>query len=259
MKLTKIYIYGVIGLLSAGLFVSCKKTFDEKITLLTDFGDKTQAQVYLATVGASRNYVYVDGKPVTGSLMTSGSVFPSVGYAFSVTGGVRAFTIKDTLRTSTQVPLQFAENMQTNKLYTIFAYDTITTPKQVTVQTNIVVPSDSTARIRFANFVYNPTALTGFDIFSVKRNANVFTNVQVTQVTDFIPYASGVTDTFYIRPTGSLNNLQNYRPSPAGYLDILATLTPTAKRSYTLVFRGGYRAAVTTASSVRTLSAFSNY
>lgn len=261
MKLIKIYAYGMIGLLSAVLIVSCTKSFDEKITPLTDFSDKTLAQVYVATVSAARNYVYVDGKAVTGTAMTSGSVFPSTGYAFSVTGGVRSFMIRDTLTTSTQVPLVFAENMQVGKLYTIFAYDTITTPKQVTVPANIVIPSDSTARIRFANFVYNPTGLTGFDIFSVKRNANVFTNVQVTQVTDFIPYASGVTDTFYIRPTGSPNNLQNYRPTPtpATYVDILAILTPTAKRSYTLVFRGGYRSIITTAASVRTLSTFANY
>lgn len=86
MKLIKIYTYGMISLLSAGLIVSCTKSFDEKITPLTDFSDKTLAQVFVATVGASRNYVYVDGKAVTGAAMVSGSVFPSTGYAFSVTG-----------------------------------------------------------------------------------------------------------------------------------------------------------------------------
>ncbi|MBN8673498.1 MAG: hypothetical protein J0L56_05165 [Chitinophagales bacterium] len=259
MKQTKLYFFSITGAFCALLLFSCAKTFEEKITPVTNFSDKSLAQVYIATVSAARNYVYVDGKAVTGTAMSSGSVFPSTGYTFNVSGGIRSFLIRDTLATSTQVPLVFAQNMQVSKQYTIFAYDTITTPKQVTVPANIVIPSDTTARIRFANFVYNPTALTGFDIFSVKRNANVFTNVQVTQVTDFIPYASGVTDTFYIRPTGSPTNLQNYRTSPAGYLDILAILTPTAKRSYTLVFRGGYRSIITTAASVRTLSTFANY
>jgi hypothetical protein len=102
----------------------------------------------------------------------------------------------------------------------------------------------------------------GFDIFSVKRNANIFMNVQVTEVTDYIPYASALTDTFYIRPTGTTTNLQNFVPSttspPGAFANILAILTPTQKRSYTLIFRGGYRATTSTNSTVRSLSIFSN-
>ena len=77
--------------------------------------------------------------------------------------------------------------MQFGKNYTVFMYDTITTPKQKTVETKIVIPTDSTYRLRFANFVYNPTDVPGLDIFSFLRNANVVTNLKVTDVTDFIP------------------------------------------------------------------------
>lgn len=250
MKLIKIYAYGMIGLLSAGLIVSCTKSFDEKITPLTDFSDKTLAQVFVATVGASRNYVYVDGKAVTGTAMVSGSVFPSTGYAFSVTGGVRSFMIRDTLATSTQVPLVFAENMQVGKLYTIFAYDTITTPKQVTVPANIVIPADSTARLRFANFVHNSFDVPGVDVFSKRRNANIFTNVRRTEVSEFIPYASASqnplytansNDTLFIRETGTMNALVT-----------INGFNPTAKRSYTLVYRGSHR-------GTKTASIFANY
>lgn len=250
MKLIKIYTYGMISLLSAGLIVSCTKSFDEKITPLTDFSDKTLAQVFVATVGASRNYVYVDGKAVTGAAMVSGSVFPSTGYAFSVTGGVRSFMIRDTLATSTQVPLVFAENMQVGKLYTIFAYDTITTPKQVTVPANIVIPADSTARLRLANFVHNSFDVPGVDVFSKRRNANIFTNVRRTEVSEFIPYASASqnplytansNDTLFIRETGTMNALVT-----------INGFNPTAKRSYTLVYRGSHR-------GTKTASIFANY
>ena len=250
MKRLKIYAYGLIGLLSAGLIVSCTKSFDEKITPLTDFSDKTLAQVFVATVGASRNYVYVDGKAVTGAAMVSGSVFPSTGYAFSVTGGVRSFVIRDTLSTSTQVPLVFAENMQVGKLYTIFAYDTITTPKQVTVPANIVIPADSTARLRFANFVHNSFDVPGVDVFSKRRNANIFTNVRRTEVSGFIPYASASqnplytansNDTLFIRETGTMNALVT-----------INGFNPTAKRSYTLVYRGSHR-------GTKTATIFANY
>ncbi len=139
-------------------------------------------------------------------------------------------------------------------------YDTITSPKQKTVATNIEVPTDTTARIRFAHFPYSPTEIPAVDIFSVKRNANIFTNVALTEVTGFVPIASGVTDTFYIRPTGSGTNLQNFNPSPApgAWTNIQAVLTPTIKRGYTLIFRGGYRATTTTNATVRSLSVFVN-
>jgi hypothetical protein len=61
-------------------------------------------------------------------------------------------------------------------------------------------------------------------------------------VTDFIPYASALTDTFYIRLNGSSSNLQNYDTAGKPWLsNVQAVLTPTRLRSYTLIFRGGYR------------------
>ena len=260
MKLINKTILGVASLAATFMFSSCTKSFDEKVEQNRDFSNSSLLQVYMGTVSAARNYVYVDSKPVNGAALTLGSVFPSTGYAFAVPGGYRAFMVRDTLTATTQTPLSFAENMDVGKNYTIFMYDTITSAQQKTVATNIVVPADTTARLRFANFVYNPTSITAFDIFSKKRNANIFTNVQVTDVTDFIPYASGITDTFYIRPTGTTTNLQNWRttPAPAQWVDLTAVLTPTEKRSYTLVFRGGYRAYVSTNTTLRTLSVFVN-
>lgn len=259
MKLS-IIKFSAIALLGSGLILqSCEKTVNSRLTEQTNFNNSTRAQVYIATVNASRNYVYVDAQQVTGALLSSGSLFPASGAGFNVTPGLKAFLIRDTLGTSTQVPLSFAENMQFEKYYTVFAYDTTTSPKQKTVQTDIVIPSDTTARLRFANFVYTPNAITAFDIFSKKRNANIFTNVQISDVTGFIPYASAVTDTFYIRPTGTTTNLQNFVSSSSTWVDIIGVLTPVQKRSYTLVFRGSYRAAVTTAATVRTLSVFNNY
>ena len=216
----------------------------------SDFNNTSLVQVYLAIVNATRNYVYVDANPVTGTTLATGGVFPSSGYAANIPGGLRAFLIRDTSSavTATQVPLSFSENMQVGKNYTIFVYDTISSPKQKTVQTDIVIPSDSTARLRMSNFVYNPTAIPAVDVFSFIRNANIFTNVQVTDVTGFIPYATGAnvpgaltTDTLYIRETGTLNQI------------IKIPITLTRKRSYTVILRGSYR------SATKVASIFANY
>lgn len=234
MKLFKINI-AITGFAVAVLsLVSCSKNPDSKITYNTDFSNKSLIRVFVATVNANRNYVYVDGKQVTGALLTSGSVFPSSGiFAAAIDPGVKSFQVRDTLPTSTQVPLTFAENMSTATNYTIFLYDTITTPKQKTVLTRFETPADTTCRLRFANFIYNPTAVPAIDVYSFKRGANVFTNVPVTGVTDFIPYASNLgVDTLYIREAGSSVNILKVA---------IGTTTFDRKRSYTLVYRGSHR------------------
>ncbi len=232
----------MLGLLTALLVISCEKSFDSKTTQQTNFNGSTIAQLHIAMVGASRNYLFVDANQVTGALMTSGSVFPTTGYGFSLTPGIRAFFLKDTLTATTQVPITFAENMQAGKHHTIFIYDTITSPKQKTVVDNIVIPADTTARLRFANFIYNPFAVPAVDVFSWKLNTNMWTNIPVTGVTDFATYPSYVTDTLYIRETGTQNLL----------LKVTLTGGVTAKRSYTLSYRGSYR-------GTRTSTLFANY
>jgi hypothetical protein len=232
-------------LMVAGL-TFCTKTFNEKTIQQTNFNNQTLIQVYMAIVNASRNYVYVDGKPITGSLLSSGSVFPSSAYASSIEPGLKAFLVRDTLSTTTQVPLSFAEVMEVGKNHTIFIYDSINIPRQKTVQTIIKIPADTTANLRFANFTHSKTAIPGVDIFSKRLNTNVFTNVNITDVTGFIPYPSAFTDTLYVRSTGSTTNLAT-----------LNTMNLNPKRSYTLVFRGSY--ALASGTTARTLSVFTNY
>jgi len=250
------------------LLFSCAKKADTPLQTNSNFSNQTTMQLFMAMVNANRNYILVDGNPVNGASITSGTVFPALGPGFAIDAGFRSFLVYDNLATATQVPLSFAQNLQAGKNYTIFMYDTITAPKQKTVETTLA-PSANSAQIRFANFVYSPTATPNIDIYSAKRNANIFSNIPVSEVTNFIPYNIDVTDTFYVRIAGSGMNLQNYRNcNPTGFVDITTSLTPRANRCYTLVFRGSYRGSNVFSScgtttpvsnaSVRTLSVFSN-
>lgn len=234
MKSMNKIILGATGLLMTGIaLVSCSKSFDSR--LVSTYGNQSSSnvQLFIATVGASRNYLVVDNKPVNGAALVSGSLFPSVGFGFSVPTGMRSFLLRDTLTATTQTPISFAQNMEIGKSYTIFSYDTITAAKQKTVETPIVIPGDTTSRLRFANFIYNPNAIPAVDVFSFNRNTNLFTNVNVTDVTSFVPYPSALlTDTLYIRPAGNTTtNLVKY----------VLTGGLTQKRSYTLVYRGSDR------------------
>ncbi len=247
MKLTTILTACSSVIATAFLAVSCVKETGKEVALEQyDYSSKAFVQVYNGTLNSARNHIYVDAARVTGTPLAYAATFPATPSLFSITAGYRAFLIQDTLITTTQPQMSFAENLQQTANYTIFMYDTLTSPKQKIVVNNIIIPADTTARVRFANFIFSRTAVPNVDIFSLKRNANVFTNVAVTDVTGYIPYASALTDTLYVRETGTSN--------------LLATMNgfnPVRKRSYTLVFRGRYQTTGTTGVA-RLLSSFSS-
>jgi len=218
-----------------------KKSGKEVAFEQNDFSNKAFVQIYNATVNSTgTTNVFVYAMQVTAASVTFGTAFPSSAAGFVVDAGLRSFSIRSSSATPVQATINFVENFDMNKYYTIFMYDTTTAAKQKTVVTNIVIPSDSTARVRFANFIYNNGVPPPVDVFSKVRNANIFTNVATTEVTEFIPYASSLSDTLLVRETGT--NV------------LLATLNgfnPTRKRSYTVVYRGSYK-------GTRAVSAFAN-
>jgi len=247
MKITNILPACSTAAIVSILVLACVKETGKKVAIeTTDFSNRAFVQVYNATLNSTRNYVYVDAAPVTGAALAYAGTFPLTPANFSLPEGFKIFLIKDTLSTSTQTQISFPENLFRGKNYTIFMYDTLNAAKQITVLNDIQIPTDTTARVRFANFIFSKTLVPAVDIFSLKKNANVFTNVQTTQVSDFIPYASALSDTLYVRETGTTN--------------LLATLNgfnPTRLRSYTLIFRGRYQTPGTTGVA-RILSSFAN-
>lgn len=235
----------IASLFTLALF-ACKKDMTLFHTEQQDLSKKALVKVYSATLGATRNYVYFDNLPVTGAGLAYGGLFPSVSFYAAIDAGTKNVEIKDTLITTKQTPAKFSSKFEAGKYYTIFTYDTLTATKQIAVEDKLVVPADTTARIRFANLIYSRTTIPAVDVYSVKRQANVFTNIPVAGVTDFIPYASDISDTLFVRAAGTSTNLTQ-----------LNALLPREKRSYTVVFRGVYQ--LTTGTLARTLTSFTNY
>jgi Domain of unknown function (DUF4397) len=270
MKYIKMIMLNLGIVTLSSLHLSC----DKELTLLgatvPDLNKSASVQVINATLKASRNYIYVDGVTVSGAALAYGGVFPSAAFAFRVDAGSRTFLIKDTTPATTQTPLTFSQSMDAGKSYTIFTYDTITSAKQSTVLNDIVVPTDTTSRLRFANFIYNPTAVANVDVYSFRRisgtpvftstavlngtavgapvftgSTPVFSNVPTNGVTAFIPYASGFTDTLYVFAAGTTSPLLS-----KGFITSL-----TATRSYTSAYNGSYRGNL----AARLVSTFATY
>jgi hypothetical protein len=250
MKLTNISAALGTAVAVAIIAASCtRKSGKEVAQENQNFSNKTLVQVYDATINSTSTQVFIDGNAVTGTALAYGAVFPSSAYAFQVDPGLRAFNIRNTTAGTTQAPITFSENLDGNKNYTIFMYDTMTTAKQITVENKIVIPSDTTARVKFGNFAWSRTgAAPNVDVFSKLRGENVFSNIAPTQVTEYIPYAAAITDSLIVRQAGTAIALDT------------ATFNFTRKRSYTLVYRGraGYNEAGG-ATFPRILSSFVNY
>lgn len=224
-------------------FLSCTREAPLTAATETGIGNKATVQAFSATVKATRNYLYVDGTQISGGTFALGGVFPATAYASKIDAGARQFLIKDTAAVTTQIPITFTETLEAGKSYTIFTYDTTTSIKEKTVLNNIVIPTDTTCMLRFANFIYNTTALPNVDVYSAKRgNTIVFNNISTTSVTDFIPYASGQTDVLSVYATGTTTPL----------LTTIAVPSLVPSRSYTAVYTGSFKGTKVTAT-------FANY
>lgn len=243
MKHIKIISLIVAGACVLSILQSCKRDVPVKATTYGGINNQATIQFFSATVKATKNAIFLDGAPFSGSVFSLGGVFPATPYGAVVTPGYRQFIIKDTTPNTTQVPINFTIDMGAGENYTVFTYDTTTSIKQKTVLNNIVVPSDTTSRLRFANFIYKTTPLPAVDVYSSRRgNTIVFSNVATNSVTDFIPYAAGRLDTLSVYATGTT--------TPLITRIFVPSLVQT--RSYTSVYTGSYL-------GTKVTSTFANY
>src|SRR5687767_14722096 len=189
MKLFSI-ITGSILTATVLVVASCAKEAETtQIGEIRDLSNKALVQVYNAIVTSPGSHITVDNAQVNGTAATAavgyGSAYPT-GSFFMVEPGLRLFNVKPSVATSLQTPLTFPETFNPGTRYSVFLYDTLNAAKQLTVVSNIEIPSDTSARLRFANFAYFPGGAPAIDIYSVKKKANVATNVTYTQVTQYI-------------------------------------------------------------------------
>lgn len=243
MKLFR-YIVSASVLGAIFFLVACKKEtkFHSVIDVQYPSNAKAQIKVINAAVGTNRNYVYVDGKPVSGVTFPDGGAFPANNYYADIFRGVHAVMIKDTLTTGPQTPVTVTSDFKPQGNYTIFMYDSTKSIKAKLVEDKLVIPADTGfAMIRFGNFAYSSTPIPNLDVYSFSKKDRIWTNISPTTVTDFIRYnATTVVDTFYFRPTGTNVDL------------IKLAFTLTQKRSYSIVFRGRY-------SATRTVTVYPQY
>src|SRR5688500_249910 len=110
MKIRKYITLGSTLILGWIVLLACEKKFDYKITQNTELSNKAAIKVYNGTISSLRTYVYADGVPLTGAVIPYAGIFPSTGYTAMIDPGSRTLTIRDTLTTSPQAPINIAAN-----------------------------------------------------------------------------------------------------------------------------------------------------
>jgi len=228
-KYITLLILSALGLIT---IYSCKKDYSKTVaSYVPAMGNYAFIKVINGTVGSAGTYVYQDAlnEPMSGYALSSTGYFPTTTAYAALYQGNRSIIIKDTTTNTAQKAINYTGSFAAGNYYTIFMYDTAASAKYILVQDKLETPTDTTARIRFANLIYSSTPVANVDIFSTRMNTNLFTNVSVGQVTDFAPFATRNTDTLYVRSTGTTTNLAQ------------ASITATSGRSYTAVFEGRYQ------------------
>ena len=234
---------GIVATLLTGVVLTgCKKNEQLRTAENVGLTNKSFLKVYNATLSSTNVNVKVEGVLQSATIFTYAGLFPASTTYSVVDPGTRSINIIDTNSTH-RINLTLSNNFELSKYYTLFMYDTITAPKGKIVVDDIVVPTDSVARLRFANFLHS--SLANVDVFSKSKNATIFSNISPLTVTPFMDHPSKKTDTFYLRPVNTITNV--------------ATLifTPGEKRNYTLIARGRY--GNTSGTLAQTLTLMTNY
>lgn len=240
--------YTILAIITLFVIACSKRDVSDVATLKTlDQNNSGYLKLISASTGSVKNYVYVDNAFNIlngGALLNYAGTVPAGSSYFSMKAGSRNLIIKDTTPITTQPVLNFDHYFEPGKFYSLFTYDSALTIKFKMVTDPIVVVTDTTARLRFANFASGPLGAS-VDVFSKNLNANLFTNVSVTSVSSFAPIATRLADSIYIRATGTTINL------------VGTSITPSQARNYTLLFSGRYE--MSTGTVPRRLTLFTNY
>lgn len=227
-----------IGLFAAGitLFSACTK--DTKLNATYQYTDGSS---YLRLIHAAPSFrqvfnlpdsfhVFINANKVNGTLLTYNTLFPSAtsGNAYvTVAAGSQPvkFSVAGAVNPDSIQIVNFTGTFTAGDWYTML----ITDSARIVLKDNYTKPATGNYSLRFINVVMNDTAGKAVDIFSVRANANVFTNIKPGTTPTALQNATynTVNDTLYVRRAGTTFNLA-----------VLNNQAFSDRSAYTLYYKG---------------------
>ncbi len=257
MKKITLYI-SCLALGVVTLFTACEKD-TAKIAGFTT----TEGNAFLRVAHAAPSFrsifnapdsfnVYVNGSKVNAPFITYASVFPTTSNTyFAVAPGLQQIKISvhgfNSIQPDSTLITNFTKVFQAGQYYTLLITDSIKSVKdsaQMFLPDAYSKPSPGNYGLRFVHAVLNDTAGKNIDVFSTRRNANIYNNIKPGTITSFssLAYNTQLNDTLYVRRAGTLFNLSS------------AVFGAGNQRVYTIVYRGN--GDLTTTTKARLMASF---
>lgn len=238
----KILSYSSLAAVAMIMFVACQKEAQIQAPFTT-----TEDNAFVRVIHASPSFrqvfnapdsfnIFVNDAKVNGPLITYAGLFPATGTNFgyiAVPTGLQNIKLSVAgIVNPDSIPLTlFSKVFTKGQYYSIIVTDNFKSANdsaKIILQDNYTKPNNGNYSIRFVHAVLNDTAGLNIDVFSARRNANIFNAIKPGQVVNFqtFPFNSQVSDTFYVRRAGTLQNLAATIASPGN------------QRVYTFIYRG---------------------
>jgi hypothetical protein len=256
----KIISYTLLVATSIMLFTACKKQTD----LVADFSLSSEkaflrvihvAPSFRAIYNAPDSFnIYVNNGKVNNSFITFGGQFPASGSTqngyFAVNPGYNNVVLSYggiLSQNGDSIPFSLSDRLfALGKYYSIIITDrynqNVDSVKMI-LEDKFTTPSNNNYGLRFIHAVLNDTAGRNIDVYSIRRGANIVSNIKPGQVVDFqqIPIQSVLNDTLYVRRAGTSFNLST-----------LNGASFSNQRTYTMIYRGDGR--LTSGTKARSLA-----
>lgn len=223
-----------------GLFSSCDKDNDYLASFtpseglaylkIIDFAPGFR----LATNSRDSFNVFVNGNKVNGAFLTYNSMFPTVTVPYiAIPAGAQSIrlSVNGVLTPDSITIGSFSKTLQAGSYYSFIITDSVlkgNEAKQMFLKDEFALTDTGSFSLRFVHAILNDSVGKNVDIYSVRYQKNIFTNISPGTATPFtiLPYTLSP-DTLIVRRPGLLYPLDSLKG--AGF---------SRRRSYTIVYKG---------------------
>lgn len=253
-------ISSIIALAAVGMvcFSACEKQADRT----ADY-NSTEEQAFVRIIHAAPSFrnvfnapdsfnVFVNDKKVNGAMLTYGGQFPGPGTIygyFAVPTGLQNIKLSVAGRvTPDSIPLTlFTKLLNKGERYSMIVTDNFKSPTdsaKIIITDSYTKPTNGNYSLRFVHAVLNDTVGKTIDVFSARRNGNIFTGIKPGQIVNFQsqPFNSQVADTLSVFRSGTKFAL------------FATPFSVGNERAVTLIYRGN--ADLTTTPKARSLAVY---
>lgn len=161
-------------------------------------------------------FIYANGQKLNGLSLGYGSVWPTTNVYGNIPSGNTRFDIINGRMDLTVVPnlpkfiagdtlATFTATLDKGKYYSLYIGDTVPNMRVTLKEDNLILPDPLTYKIRVGNFSMNNNPTDTFNLFSVRQNAEIITDISHKNISDWVQIPIPIlNDTLIFRKKGNV-------------------------------------------------------